>query len=283
MDEHIHHPDLHAHLTTCARDGVTAIQAVGYEMISMDFPDADATLTEAVTTGFRYAESLDKFCLFDPSAIVSSNFHPGRHRASPEGRVVWDTSRSVKLLHYKQLGLDYIIKRTGQLHNGLRAEDFRNGWGEHYKRSPQQLTRDFLLHSSMARPVPGLRPSHEEHELHLLVNGARIDPLMAENNSFRFALPSGSTSVRIVSRCATPRPPMLGVSVESLVLWRADKPRKIPLHSPALRDGWWGVARAGNSRSRWTNGNALLVVPQFTPEACFLDVRLTCQTPAEAR
>jgi Glycosyl transferase family 2 len=276
MDEHIHHSDLHSHLAACRRQGITAIQAVGYEMVSVEFPEPDATLCDTITTGFRYPAALDKFCLFDPNAIAMSNFHPGRHKASPVGRVVWDTSESVKLLHYKQLSLDYFIKRTGELCNGLRPDDFKNGWGEHYKRTPQQLTRDFLFHHSLARPVPGLDFSgNEAPEVHLIVSGARIDPISVEGTRFRFALPSGSTAVRIVSRCASPFMPPLGVSVEELILWRDDERCEIPLDSPALRDGWWGATRAGDGGSRWTNGNALLLMPPLMPDANQLEVRLS--------
>ena len=145
MDEHIHHPDLRAHLAMCRRDGITAIQATGYEMIADAFPPADTVLSEAVTTGFRYAESLDKLCLFDPNAIEESHFRAGRHSAAPSGRIVWDETRSVKLLHYKQLGLDYFIKRTGELRTGLRKGDLRNGWGAHYARGPLSLSRASII------------------------------------------------------------------------------------------------------------------------------------------
>ena len=280
MDEHIHHPAMLDHLAACARDGVTAIQASGYEMISPSFPSREAILCDTITTGFRHPGALDKLCLFDPNAIAESNFHPGRHAASPSGRVVWDASQSVKLLHYKQLGLDYFIKRTGQLKSGLRPGDFRNGWGAHYERQPPRLARDFLLHQSMAGPVPGLARDDREPALHLVVHGERIAPSHIDDTRFRFALPSGSTAVRIVSRCASPVVPPLGVSIESLTVWHDDRRAEIPLDGPELADGWWGAAYEDGGVSRWTNGNALLLMPSSAREACILEVRLTGQSLA---
>jgi hypothetical protein len=96
-------------------------------------------------------------------------------------------------------------------------------------------------------------------------------------------LPAGSTSVRIVSRCASPVVPPLGVSVESLALWRDEQRREIPLDSPDLRGGWWGPARKENGFTRWTDGNALLVMPSSVGDACILEVRLTGQSLALVR
>ena len=86
IDEHVYHEDLRSYLRICRQRGITAIQAVGYEMISETFPDASMPLCDVVTNGVRSSEYC-KLCLFDPSAITRTNFTYGRHSASPEGRV----------------------------------------------------------------------------------------------------------------------------------------------------------------------------------------------------
>ncbi len=281
MDEHIFHPDLHTHLADCQRDGITAIQAVGYEMVADRFPDTGSTLCESVTEGFRYPGAMDKFCLFDPDAILQSNFMAGRHDAEPTGRVVWDASHRVKLLHYKQLGLMYFLRRTAELSTGLRPGDIRNGWGAHYRRDIDRLSRDFMGHKALARPVPGLRVT--DSELHLMVHGARISPIAIYDNVFRFMLPAGSTAVRIVSRHASPAMPSLGVSVESLVLQGVAEAWEISLDDPALRYGWWAASREESVVSRWTDGDALLTLPACSEAACVLEVRLTGKSLALVR
>ena len=275
MDEHIHHPALHAHLNACRALGVTAIQAVGYEMVTDHFPPAEAVLSQTLTRGFRYPGGLDKLCLFDPNAITRSGYRPGRHQADPEGRVVWDESWSVKLLHYKKLGLDYLIARTQELLTGLRPGDIRDGHARHYQRDHYGIAEEFGYHRTLAKPVPGLDGSAQESELHLMVQGKRIDPLESEGNHFRFSLPSGSRSLRLQSRCVSPVTPRLGVSVERLLLRGAGEPCEIPLDSPALSDGWWGATRDEERLlSRWTNGDALVLLPSSLPDPCVLEVRV---------
>ena len=274
MDEHLHHPDLRAHLTACMRDKVTAVRATGYEMIANAFPSPEAMLHEAETNGFRYAESLDKFCLFNPDAITHSNFHAGRHTASPKGDVAWESAQSVKLLHYKQLGLDYLIERTRELRSGLRPGDLRRGWGAHYKRDEATLTKDFRKHQALARPVPGLGAPEAPPDIHLLMHGERIMPASVHRNAVRFDLPAGATALRIMSPKASVATPLLGVSIEGLVVYGDKQARDIPLDSPDLREGWWGATRADDRVTRWTSGNALVVVPGSARRARVLEVRL---------
>ena len=274
MDEHIHHPDLHVHLHACRSQGVTAIQAMGYEMVSDEFPPEGAVLNRSVTRGFRYPAGLDKLCLFDPNAITHSRYRPGRHQADPEGQVVWDESFSVKLLHYKKLGLDYLTARTQELLTGLRPGDIQGGFAQHYQRTPAQIAEEFGFHRTLAKPVPGLEGTAQDSEVHLMVRGERIDPMHAAGNDFRFALPAGSRSLRILSRCASPVTPRLGISVERLMLRGRRRRHEIPLDSPALSDGWWAMTRDEERLSRWTNGDALVLLPPSIPDPCVLEVRV---------
>src|SRR3712207_4374904 len=89
IDEHVYHEDLSSYLRICQSRGVTAIRAIGYEMVADAFPVTGKRLCDAVTSGARDPIFNDKMCLFDPSAITRSNFGHGRHDAAPEGRVVW--------------------------------------------------------------------------------------------------------------------------------------------------------------------------------------------------
>ena len=88
IDEFIYHPNLLGYLYECKQTGVTAIEAIAYEMITDTFPSADLPLTQTVTCGVR-EPFYDKLCIFNPNAIACSNFRPGRHTAAPTGRVRW--------------------------------------------------------------------------------------------------------------------------------------------------------------------------------------------------
>lgn len=155
IDEHVFHPDLLGYLARCKADGVTAIRAIGYEMVSESFPTGDARLCEQITTGCR-SVGHNKFCIFDPDAITESHFGPGRHQAWPEGNVVWPKSPEVLMLHYKQLGVDYVAARSAELFQGIKQGDIDQGWGLHYTWSREQIADTWQQMFDRSGPVPGL-------------------------------------------------------------------------------------------------------------------------------
>ena len=53
----------------------------------------------------------------------------------------------------------------------------------------------------------------------------------------------------------------LGVRAERIVLNSAEELREVPLDHPGLTRGWWAVERDGQTMCRWTNGEAVLVLP----------------------
>jgi hypothetical protein len=119
-----------------------------------------------------------------------------------------------------------------------------------------------------------------------LVVGARtIGPVVAEADRLIFALPRGAQSVRLVSAAARPnkaRPwlddrRMLGVAVNDV---RADHVA-LPLDGPAFGTGWWDVETAGATTYRWSNGDALLSLPEGT-KLLTVQISATMADAAEA-
>lgn len=143
IDEQVyHHKGLRDYLERCRLDGVTILYPVGVEMVSATFPRADAILSETVRQCVR-SFILDKMAVFDPNAVQEMNYRVGRHVSSPTGRLIFPSQREVKILHYKYLGLDYLISRSADL--GSRKTDFdrERGWGAHYQRSPAEFRLHF--------------------------------------------------------------------------------------------------------------------------------------------
>lgn len=155
IDEHVYHPDLPAYLERCRDQGVTAIQSIGFEMVSNSFPRAKRPLVEQVTIGVR-SLGLDRLCIFDPKALTATNFEAGRHGADPQGRVVWPPYPEVLLLHFKQLGAKYPIIRSAELRKGLKPGDIEKGWGTHYTWSARAIRANWKALKADAGPVPGL-------------------------------------------------------------------------------------------------------------------------------
>ena len=155
IDEFIFRPDLKEYLGRCTEAGVTAIRAIGYEMVADFFPTDGTPLTTSVTLGVRSAGH-DKLCIFNPAALTETHFEPGRHKANPKGRVVWPERPEVLMLHYKQLGVEYTIRRSAELRQGLKGGDLENGWGKQYLWGAAEIADRWAKLRADAGPVPGL-------------------------------------------------------------------------------------------------------------------------------
>lgn len=153
LDEFLFHPDWHHYLAAQKEAGATIIKAVGYEMVSEDFPPAGAALPNTLTRGLRDYH-LDKSLLFAPDAIEQINYTVGRHLCSPAGRVVKPPQDHLQLRHYKNLGLDYLLARTHALAGRVTGEDRARGWSTHYLRDDDSIRAHFHEHLTQAQPVP---------------------------------------------------------------------------------------------------------------------------------
>lgn len=155
IDEHLFHPDMLGYLRRCQAEEVTAIRSLWYEMISDRFPDSDGRLIDEITQGCR-SLGHSRLSIFNPNAVTATHFGPGRHQAWPEGHVVWPDSEEVLLLHYKQLGIDYVAKRSAELSEGMRTGDLERGWGSHYRWTPDEIAGNWQTMRERAVTVPGL-------------------------------------------------------------------------------------------------------------------------------
>jgi hypothetical protein len=153
LDEFLFHPDCHHYLAAQKAAGVTIIKAVGYDMVSEDFPPAGAALATILTRGQR-AHTLDKTALFAPDAIEQINHIVGRHLCYPVGRVVPLAEHGMQLRHFKTLGLDYLLARTHALAGRVTGDDVVRGWSVHYLRDDDSIRAEFEKQLSQAEPVP---------------------------------------------------------------------------------------------------------------------------------
>lgn len=178
MDEMLFHPDLRAYLARIHEEGVTAVRAIGFDMVSEIFPPASRKLMDTVTRGVRSIQ-YDKPCIFNPSRIDETGFLPGRHGARPLGDVRWPGETEVALLHYKYMGLDYMVRRNAVLATGLKPRDHAMHWGTHYLLSPETVARQIDERLRTAERVPGLpgAPPHNMlgHEERLIRRSGLFD------------------------------------------------------------------------------------------------------------
>lgn len=154
-DEFLHRQDLVAYLSRSRAQGCTAIRSLGYEMVGDALPAAGEDLVDTVTLGCR-SSGHSRLCIFSPDAIAATHFGPGRHRAWPEGHVVWPPNAEVLLLHYGHVDPDYLVERSAQKATLLRQGDLDQGWGSQYRWSAETIRANWARMSAAAAPVPGI-------------------------------------------------------------------------------------------------------------------------------
>jgi len=144
VDEHLYHPDLAAYLAACKREGVSAIPALGYQMTANSFPEGDRPLCELVRIGDP-SESMSKLSLFDPNRLSSTRFAVGRHSAKPKGRLRYPKEDRLLNLHFKKLGLDYLVDRYRLLASKRGARDRARKFGIHYDTPAEVLAERYAV------------------------------------------------------------------------------------------------------------------------------------------
>jgi hypothetical protein len=198
--------------------------------------------------------------------------------------ILWDDHAQEVVLHHIELETHDILMANGAPAESYRDDGnrwlFRNansGWGF----SPQEPCAPVLTGGphvdaawqrllDRAGPRPGL-PLTSEPDLHLLVDGNRIDADFRNQGAFVFRLPAPATTVRIVSRAAVPAElglardsRLLGVALREIVLRHGSRIRPIGIADPRLRRGFHDYEEA--ERIRWTDGDAVL------PPACLAEL-----------
>jgi glycosyl transferase family 2 len=159
VDEHLYHPNMYHYLAQCRAQGVTIIPALGYQMLSEQFPEHNTLLCQWLTRGacdWVYS----KLNIFSPNEIDAVNFSPGRHTAAPTGRVVLPARDELLLLHYHYLDFERVRKRYAQVLTRQRKTDLAMGWGFQYSWSSDRLRETWNLIASRLVDIsqPDLRP-----------------------------------------------------------------------------------------------------------------------------
>jgi hypothetical protein len=114
--------------------------------------------------------------------------------------------------------------------------------------------------------LPGQVQTTDDPDLHILADGRRIGPVIAEQNRYVFALPACERAPRLVSRAARPSESCpwlddrrrLGVQIARMLVRQRADVMDISMDDPNLVDGWWDVEQTDRGPCRWTDGNAAL-------------------------
>ena len=144
IDEFIFHKDLSEKILSLKAKRYTLVKPFGYNMFSKDYPEycPEKNLTDLVRNGVS-APIYDKCIFFDPHAIVEINYDPGAHVCNPLGRVKTHRQEDIKLLHYKNIGLEYILARTRIYAARLSKTNTEKKYGEEYLKKEWSIVAEF--------------------------------------------------------------------------------------------------------------------------------------------
>jgi hypothetical protein len=108
----------------------------------------------------------------------------------------------------------------------------------------------------------------DDPDLHLLVDGRRLDADLRTSCAYAFTLPAAARSVRIASRAAAPAelglardPRVLGVAVRRIALHAGTRSRVMEAADDRLAEGFHDYEP--DDGRRWTDGDAVLPADLF--------------------
>jgi hypothetical protein len=140
MDELIYHENIIEVLTNT---NANHIVTEGYEMMSETLPTTEGQIYEELKFGY-FKPAYSKPCLFKPSEITNINFAPGSHTAKPIGpNIISIQDSGIKLLHYKYLNREVLIKKYEHYKVRQSIEMKRNGWGNYQEWDAKVINSQF--------------------------------------------------------------------------------------------------------------------------------------------
>lgn len=154
VDEFLFHPCLGEYLLKSKQEKITFFTPVGYNMYSKEFPvyDAKRPITEFVKNGVKDM-NFNKSIIFDPCAIVEINYTAGAHYCYPWGLVKSNDNDELLLLHYKHLGVEYVLNRFRMYKNRLSDENVERSYGLQYLQDEQKITLEIESKIKASKPV----------------------------------------------------------------------------------------------------------------------------------
>jgi glycosyltransferase involved in cell wall biosynthesis len=140
MDELIYHENIIEVLTNT---NANHIVTEGYEMMSETLPTTEGQIYEELKFGY-FKPDYSKPCLFKPSEITNTNFGAGSHTAKPTGpNIISIQDSGIKLLHYKYLNREVLIKKYEHYKVRQSIEMKRNGWGNYQEWDAKVINSQF--------------------------------------------------------------------------------------------------------------------------------------------
>jgi len=126
VDEFVYHPNLIALLKEYITKGITLPKTDGCDMVSDEVLSHPGQIYEVIKRGVRDS-MFSKRAVFNPSLDI--NYFPGAHKCNPSRGFIESDKADIKILHYRFLSSDFIVKRLETRTKRLSEENLKRGWG----------------------------------------------------------------------------------------------------------------------------------------------------------
>jgi Hint domain len=195
--------------------------------------------------------------------------------------ILWDDRAQEVTVYHLELDTHDVLVANGAAAESYRDDGnrwlFRNantGWDQPPKPACSPVLTggpivDAIWRSLLDRsgPRPGI-PLTDDPDLHLLVDGRRMNPVAQHGAAYIFELPFLPAALRMVSRAGSPAelgvardPRMLGVAVRRIVLRQGTRFQAIDARDDSLSQGFHEFEP--NDGLRWSDGDAELPAALF--------------------
>lgn len=176
-DEFLYHPEIRTKLWELKQKGITVPMVEGFDMISMEHPSYDRGnyLPKQIKRGIKDPSFLNKNIVFS-SKDVDINYHVGCHGCNPTGNVVYSDTFEFKLLHYKWISHNFLLRDAKKKFERLSNKMLETGAGFHYKTFKETTIDEYITRYNQSQTVvteqlsKELKTWFENDEVHFLAN-----------------------------------------------------------------------------------------------------------------
>lgn len=154
-DEFIYHRDIRGLLERYRSEGVTLPLLQGYNMTSDGVPTTDGQIYEELFNGWEFPDE-SKRSVFNPMLDVT--FVHGRHRLISAPGAVENPSGvpEIALLHYNQLGPDYVWERRQRYVPRMSENNIQHNWGSYVFTSRESMRGEYQQGLELRKPLVGI-------------------------------------------------------------------------------------------------------------------------------
>ena len=95
-----------------------------------------------------------KVLFFKPNKVKEMNYSVGSHSCKPNGEI--KMCSKLNTIHFKNLGIDYVLERYDKYRKRLSEVNRKNGWGYQYLLNDNAHKQWLAEHIKQARPIKDL-------------------------------------------------------------------------------------------------------------------------------